>query len=89
MTYYMGRIPGNHFFHSVDVLGCLDYQELGALTETQQEIVKFIISAGFVDPSEGSKSRQKLENFFPEGTETRTALEALMIVNKGPWERGE
>ena len=82
---YMSTQLSGHFFYAVDVLDCIDYLEYDALHKNEQEIIRFILSTMFVNLSEDSKSRQKLENYFPLNTATGTALGNLIASHIQPW----
>jgi hypothetical protein len=66
------------YFHSVDVMDCINMTEYIALKTADSDVVDFIISAGFVNLNTGSNSRLKLKEYFPTGKTTNTNLSTLI-----------
>lgn len=52
--------------------------EYNALTDSQKEKFKMIISCGIIDTNPGSIILEAIYDLFPEGTATRASLDALL-----------
>ena len=79
----MFQIIANHVlatnvFHSYEVEPCLDGTEYNALTDTQKEGVKIILSCGRVDLSDGASMKTRLWNWFGAESTTVANLTALI-----------
>lgn len=75
------------FFCSVDVLMCIDMNEFDALNKKDQDYIKFMISAGYIDFCDQCPTLPKFREIFPIGTNTRVAIEALLTERATPpWE---
>jgi hypothetical protein len=66
------------YYHSVDILDCINFAEFTALGDNNKEVVKLILSAGYVNMRENNPAMIKLFMCFPDGTATCTALLALI-----------
>jgi len=65
-------------FHAYVVLEALDPTEHDALTDTQKEGVKILLSCGRVDLNEGKAGRVRLWNWFGAESTTVANLTALL-----------
>jgi hypothetical protein len=67
------------------IIECLDASEYSALSDFKKDALRMIISVGRISVSENSIIRNLLlETIFPEGTNTHTALCALLETDYVP-----
>lgn len=72
------KVPsGVELIFSYQVVEATVDSEYVALSSSQKEVYKMIISLGQIDFAEGSNVRDKLLDMFGEGTTTRTNLLTL------------
>ena len=69
---------GNNVFLSYKILEALDTDEYDALTNTQKDGVKTLLSCGRVDLNEGKAGRVRLWNWFGAESTTVANLTALL-----------
>ena len=70
-------LPSN-VFQSYKVLECLDATEHAALTDTQKDGVKTLLSCGCVDLNDGKAGKVRLWNWFGAESTTVANLTALL-----------
>ena len=59
------------------ILECVIPSEYNALSDNNKEKLKILLSCGEIDTRVGNDLRASLEAIFPEGTATRTKLDAM------------
>lgn len=65
------------------IYNLIDLTEFGALTASNQQLVRDILGMGTVDGSAGTSIRARMVAIFPSGT-TRNALNALAATYDSP-----
>lgn len=70
--------PQSPVFRSHQIIEAIDIDEYNALTASQQASIQLFLSMGFIDLGESTKARAQFLALFGEGTNTRTALLALV-----------
>ena len=71
-------------FLTHEIMEATDPLEYSALSDANKDAYKMIVSAGTVSLLEGGTVRAALEFMFPEGTTTRTNLDALISLIEVP-----
>ena len=66
-------------FHSYQIIEALDTDEYDALTDTQKDGVKVLLSCGRVDLNEGKAGRVRLWNWF--GAESTTVANLTELLS--------
>ena len=72
------KIDISNVFHSYQILEALDVDEYNALTATQKDGVKVLLSCGLVDLNDGKAGRVRLWNWFGAESTTVANLTALL-----------
>ena len=71
-------VESTGIFRSYEILEALDVDEYNALTATQKDGVKVLLSCGLVDLNDGKAGRVRLWNWFGAESTTVANLTALL-----------
>jgi len=72
------ELTPTNVFQSYEILEAMDTTEYNALTDTQKDGVKILLSCGRVDLNVGKAGRVRLLNWFGAQSTTITNLAALL-----------
>lgn len=75
--FYKLVLPSGYFW-ATDILNCIVLTEFAGLSAVQREMVEVVLSIGICCLLPGSREFALLNNLFPEGTDTRVNLIALI-----------